>query len=155
MGLCIVFNKKVVNSIKQYFDKEKKEKLMAILLKNENNIVKFVETIEFDENNYIKQSKNSVSLYPKYIKGIINYVISNMYDGFILVHNHNTYFPIFSPDDRKAHKKLLSYIRKNNLNIEYGTMIYANGRITLKISTKTRGLKFCRNLDKVNIENEI
>lgn len=79
---------------------------------------------------YRISTRNNVSLKPTYLLERIVEIVKDSDVGIMLIHNHNSFLPLFSSVDRQANKSFFRFLKKNNLGIIGGSAVYASNRIS-------------------------
>lgn len=125
----------------------KSECVIALYGSRVDSTIRITKMQLIESNDYRVSNYKHVTVKAETILKIIANGVLDGYDIFILLHNHPSFIPFFSCDDKKTIKMIRDFIIKNNIKILSGIGALSGKRIGFIIpDCKIRDIKFkkCR-----------
>ena len=132
MAKSIEFSERVLEQIKVFFSKKKKENILCVFGFEKESIL-FSDCVEFDENDYAFRKRRSVMLTARTLGNVIIESKRLNADIILLIHNHPFILPYFSKADVESFESLNRYLCEKNLGIKHGIAIVSGKKMKILI----------------------
>lgn len=119
----------IFEKIKAVFRVNRCECVLALYGNRTDNVIKITKMFFIENKKYEVSNYKHVTVKAETILEVIAKGVSDGYDIFILLHNHPSFIPFFSRDDKSTMKMIRNFVIKNNIKILSGIGAFSGKRI--------------------------